>query len=82
MTKEIKLPGRQIVINGQPVVEPDRTAEVHITYIGEGTFYNVGEEGEPIYGFKLNNGDDIWVENLEGFKFWFDDILNKTNMML
>lgn len=81
-TKMIEVPGRRMIVNGQQFDEPSKAMPVTIEYLGIGAFTNVGEEDQPIYGFKFASGDDIWIENLDDFKFWFDAYFGKMMTML
>jgi hypothetical protein len=73
-TKTFELPKRQVVINGRKVKTPVETKDFVITSLGQGSMYNVGEEEEELQGFNMAN-NDIWVSNLEDFKFWLNAIL-------
>lgn len=76
-TTTMKLPGRQIIINGQNMSEPAKDIEVNIEYLGEGCFLNVGEEDNPLFGFKFPDGDNIWVEDAKDLEFWIEAYFNR-----
>lgn len=72
---KVQVPGRELIINGQYVVEPSRVANFDVIPLGEGATLDI--DNVPICELQgYNIGDnDFWVDSLKDFKFWFEKIL-------
>lgn len=71
-TVKVKGPDQVVIVNGQRMVH-NNVQEISFEYVGEGE--NMTDE-VPIYGFKIF-GDDVWVEDLDDFKGWFSNLIDK-----
>lgn len=73
-TKTFKFPGKQLIVNGELIRTQEEERDFIITYLGEGAILDI--DNVPVtslYGYNMA-GNDIWVESLEDFKFWFTQI--------
>ena len=72
-SKEFEAPRRQVIVNGQKLVEPVHKVNFVITCLGQGKMYNAGDEEEELQGYNMAD-NDIWVSSLDDFKFWMHRI--------
>lgn len=74
--RTFQLPGRQLIINGQPMSEPGKSIELKIEYIGEGMISGSDRE-DSIYGFRIMvpQEEDLWCLNEQDFMFWYRQLI-------
>ena len=69
-TTTFERPGATVVINGQQMQQRGSTMTAEIKYEGTGSFYNVGDEEETLYCYKIGE-DTIMVLDLDDFAKWY-----------
>lgn len=68
------IPGRTIIINGIRKHEQDSLVNFDIISLGEGaTLDNDNVPISELQGYNIGD-NDIWVETLEDFKFWIENV--------
>ena len=65
---QIMVPGRTVIINGQRMDEKPKPVVFDIMPLGTGAI--LGDPEKELQGYNILD-NDIWVESLDDFKFWF-----------